>query len=118
MRRNKSQFKQSLVDKLNWSRNDSKKFWKLLDKFEKRKDDGIFKEYISEYRWVNHFKSILQNQDNNEPLPTNTSQAGPLDYEISDEELKLSAYILKPGKATGYDSISNEMISCLLDVNP
>ena len=106
------------MEKLKWSRNDSKKFWKLLDKFEKRKDNGIFKECISGDRWVDHFKSILQNQNNNGTLPQNTSPVGHLDYEICDEELKLSAYILKSGKATGYDCISYEMISCLLEVSP
>ena len=114
---NKSHFKQNLVNKLDWSRNDSNKFWKLLDDFEKRKNDEIFKQCISEDRWVNHFKSILQNTKN-DPLPNNTSPMGPLDYEVSDEELMLSAYILKPGKATGYDCISNEMINCLFGLNP
>ena len=43
---------------------------------------------------------------------------GPLDYEISEEELRLGAYILKNGKAPGHDRISNEMLDCLLEVKP
>ena len=52
------------------------------------------------------------------PLPENTMEEGPLDYPISDEEIKLGAYILRQGKSPGHDSISNEMISCLLEVKP
>ena len=118
VRRKKSQYKTALVQKMEWSRKDSKNFWKLLDKFEKQKDDGVFKECISGERWVNHYKSILQSQNNDNELPRNSCLEGPLDYEISKEELEMSAYILKPGKATGYDCISNEMISCLFEVNP
>ena len=117
VKRKKSQYKQELVQKMEWSRKDSKVFWKLFDKFEKRNDDEIFKECISGDRWVNHFKSILQNENSNGQLPQNTSPEGPLDFEISEEELKLCSYILKSGKATGHDCISNEMISCLLEVN-
>ena len=41
-----------------------------------------------------------------------------MDYIITHEELKQAAHILKPGKATGIDRISNEMISCLLTNYP
>ena len=50
--------------------------------------------------------------------PQNTSNTGPLDCEISLEEIKLGAYILRKGKAPGYDRISNEMLSCLLKTRP
>ena len=43
---------------------------------------------------------------------------GPLDYNIKLEEMLKASYILKYNKATGYDSLSNEMIKCLLDINP
>ena len=117
VKRNKSRFKQTLVGKLEWSKNDSKTFWITLDKLEKKRDNEHFKECIFGVTWVNHFKSILQNQSNADLIPPNNSPSGPLDYEISEEELKLSAYILKSGKASGYDCISYEMISCLLETN-
>ena len=43
---------------------------------------------------------------------------GPLDYNISLEELKNASGILQPGKALGIDSISNEMIQSLLQCHP
>ena len=61
---------------------------------------------------------IFQAPGRNEPLPKNTTRTGVLDHDITDEELKLGAYILRNGKATGHDSISNEMLSCLLEVRP
>ena len=51
-------------------------------------------------------------------LPDNNAEAGPLDFEISKEELEMCAYILKNGKSPGYDIISYEMLSCLMKVNP
>ena len=115
---NKIAYKNKLIEQMNYSKKDSKKFWKILDKMEQKPDDVFFKRSISEQRWTAHFKTIFQSPNGKTPLPENTSERGPLDYEISDEEIKLGAYILKNGKAPGHDSISNEMLSCLLEVNP
>ena len=51
------------------SKKDGKAFWNILDKFEKKVGDGIFKECISGDSWVNHFKSLLQCQkiENTQP---------------------------------------------------
>ena len=46
-----------------------------------------------------------------------TPNIGSLDYEISFEEIKFGAYILRNGKVAGYDRISNEMLSCLLNTS-
>jgi len=51
-------------------------------------------------------------------LPLNTRQNGPLDGEITSEEIETATYILKPDKSPGIDNIPNEMISCLLEINP
>ena len=104
--------------KMQQSKKDSKKFWKLLDKMEKRSDDTVFKQGISNQRWVSHFKSIFHKPDCDTPLPPNTSTAGLLDGEISMEEISLAAYILRNGKCPGFDSVSNEMLQCLLRVRP
>ena len=106
------------MDEMKQSKNDSKKFWKLLDKFEKRNDDTIFKQGIKDHRWVSHFKSIFQNPSADKPLPRNTAELGELDQDISIEELKIGAYVLRLGKSPGFDSISNEMLLCLLEVRP
>ena len=43
---------------------------------------------------------------------------GPLDFDITLAELNEASYILKKGKSSGIDGISNEMLSCLLEVRP
>ena len=119
IRSNKIKFKNGILDQMKQSKSDSKKFWKLLDKLEKRKDDSIFKQGISNHRWVSHFQSIFQNSENEHALPkNNTENNGTLDREISDEEMKLASYILRNGKAPGFDSISNEMLQCFLEFRP
>ena len=64
-------------------------------------------------QWVSHFKTIFQGPSGDDPLPQNTAETGILDRDISDEELKLEAYILRNEKVPGHDTISNEMLSCL-----
>ena len=34
------------------------------------------------------------------------------------EELNEAEYVLRPDKLTGYDSLSNEIIKCLIETNP
>ena len=118
VRENKTKYKNDLMSKMQQSRKDSKKFWDLLDKMEKRSDDTAFKQGISNQRWISHFKSIFHKSDCNTTLPPNTSAAGVLDGEISTEEIFLAAYILRNGKCPGFDSISNEMLQCLLKARP
>ena len=71
---------------------------------------------ISPGVFVKHFQSILSTSTQIDI--SDEDSAGPLDYVITHEELKQAAHILKPGKATGIDRISNEMISCLLTYYP
>ena len=118
VKRNKMKFKDGLLQEMNWKKKDAKTFWKLLDKLDQKQGDDILKENISPNRWVSHFKEVLYNTNTPKSLPKNTREERPLGFPISDEEIKLGTYILRQGKAPGYDSISNEMISCLLDTNP
>ena len=67
---------------------------------------------------MGHFKNLLNNQNDSTPLPGNTKERGPLDHDITDSEIALGSYILRAGKSSGYDRISNEMISCLLEISP
>ena len=46
VRENKTKYKNDLMSKMQQSRKDSKKFWDLLDKMEKRSDDTAFKQGI------------------------------------------------------------------------
>ena len=84
---------------------------------EQKEDDTIFKRGISNHRWVSHFRSIFHDPGN-QPLPKNTKLAGELDRDITDTEMKLAAYILRNGKASGFDAVSNEMLQCFLEIRP
>ena len=103
---------------MNHSKKDSKKFWKLLDQLERKQNDTLFKQNISDKKWISHFKAVFQGSDGTHILPKNTARIGALDYEITKEEIKLSAYVLRNGKASGYDRISNEMLICLFEERP
>ena len=76
-----------------------------------------FKTHIPGKRWNEHFKEVLSNNDVNS-VPADFLENGVLDYLITIEEIKKAAYILKLNKASGYDSVSNEMILSLLAVKP
>ena len=93
---------------------DTKKYWKLLDKFSPRQE---YKgNNINGIQWVNHFKSLFNDSNSNE-IPYTTDR-GHLDYEITAEELMDSSSILKAGKAPGLDNVLNEMISSSLNYYP
>lgn len=118
VKNNKLAYKNQLMDQMKQSKNDSKKFWRLLDKLEKRSNDTDFKQGIRDQRWVSHFKSIFYNPNADKPFPRNSAEQGELDQNISLQELKLGAYVLRLGKSPGFDSISNEMLLCLLEARP
>ena len=50
--------------------------------------------------------------------PNKTKEKGQLDYQITRVEIKLGAYILHNGIATGHDSISNEILMSPLNIQP
>ena len=116
----KSEYKDTILQKMKWSNKKSKLFWKLLDKLRHNQNDQSFIAGISGERWVKHFSNVLQNKGalDEKRLPTNTTPVGPLDSEITTEEIKLASYILKNGKSPGIDNISNKMLSSLLEVKP
>ena len=64
-----------------------------------------------------HFKSILNSKRNLE-IPSESSKIGKLDYPFSSEELENATKSLKPGKASGIDDLSNEMIQAFFEIYP
>ena len=117
IKKKKEEYKLKIITEMQMKKGDQKKFWKLLEKLKHPKND-IFKNTISGNRWNEHFKGILRDNSREINYPPNSSDSGPLDEEITIEELHEASYILKPNKSCGYDSISNEMILCLLEVQP
>ena len=117
IKRKKSQYKSNIIQGMSFGKKDQKMFWKLLDKLSGSTKD-LFQDSISSERWQGHFKGVLRDDSREINYPLNTTKVGPLDYEITIEELKKASYVLKPNKASGYDSISNEMIGSLLELQP
>ena len=91
-----------------------KEFWKMLKKISPNKPDLV---EISPGTFAKHFQSILTTNTPIEDTPADRER-GSLDYKITPEEVKGASSMLKPGKATGIDCISNEMISSLLTNYP
>ena len=89
-----------------------------MGKLDYKQGDEILKENIPIKKWKNYFQKTLNGPTDVAPLPENTKDDGPLDFPITDEKLKQGMYILKRGKASGYDSVPYEMISCVLQTNP
>ena len=114
--RKKNEYKLNILKDMHLKKGDQKAFWRLLDKLEPpcKNNDSIYS--ISGGKWKRHFKSLLQSNRQLE-YPPNFIEPGPLDYIITPEELSNASYVLKSNKATGFDSISNEMIICLLEAN-
>ena len=118
VKKKKADYKSKIMEDMKLKRNDQRIFWKLLDKLQScRKTDSSISK-ISGEKWKNHFKSILQSKRNKIDIPPASLELGPLDYEINVEEMLKASYILKTNKAVGYDAICNEMIKCLIEINP
>ena len=113
----KKKYKQNIMNQMTCNRHDSRNFWKLLNKLGTKKNDSIFTKGISGNRWKTHFQTLFTKTDNFS-IPNCSITNGPLDYDITSEELDEGSYILRPGKSTGIDGVSNEMILCLLKTHP
>ncbi len=116
VRKKKRQHKKRTLNEMEkCSNTDQKKYWKLLKQLEQK--DKSTTQYVSPRNLFDHFKSIL-NSKRNLKMPPNSTKIGKLDYPFTSEELEKSKKSLKRGKATGLDTLSNEMISCFLELYP
>ena len=106
-----------IIKEMNLKKRDQKFYWKLPGKLQSQKND-VFKQLIPGEKWNNHFKNILINKQRTSEFPSDSLEPGSLDYPITENELNEASYIIRPGKASGYDSVSNEMILGLIEVNP
>ena len=97
------------------SKGKQKAYWKLLKKLDKKSDNN---ECVPNQKLVDHFKDMLHNDDAPNISKTEEIPTGPLDQEITMDELKTASKVLKPGKQPGIDIIANEMISPLIEKYP
>ena len=114
----KNEYKLKIVDDMNLTGKNQKYFWRLLDKLDGSPHDSLFKDGISGKRWIKHFNTVLRDENREISYPADSAELGPLDYRITRSELDEASYVLRPDKSTGYDSLSNEMIKCLVESNP
>ena len=113
----KRKYKDDIINQMNGNRKSLRFFWKLLDKLNVKNSEKEFKKGISGNRWKSHFESLFSKSDEIK-IPDSHDTTGPLDYDITLEELNEASYILRPGKSTGKDGILNEMLLCLLKTHP
>ena len=117
IRKKKRVYKKGVLHKMNLNKKNGKIFWKLLEKLDLNKTDKNFLTSIPMNKWTKHFRNILKGSK--EPIyPYDCIDVGPLDFTITLEEMQDAAYILRTGKACGIDSISNEMLKCVLENKP
>ena len=95
---------------------ESKKFWNSLKRLNNEREPD-YVSCISKESWVDHFRKI-RTTDINPTYPPDDTSEGPLDFEISEEELDDSSYVLKNGKKCGIDLISYEILKCIREYNP
>ena len=95
---------------------ESKKFWNSLRSLNNEKEPDYI-SCISPQSWVEHFKKV-RTADTDPSYPPDDTSEGPLDYEISDEELDDASGVLKNGKKCGIDLISYEILKCIRDFSP
>ena len=93
----------------------SKHFWDLLGKLNPKKEQNS--GHISSETFVGHFKNILTSK-REVYIPNDSPEKGELDLHFSVDELYKACSILKPGKATGIDNVSNEMITLFVKNYP
>ena len=107
--------KQKITEKLSQTHSSQSEFWKTLDKLSDKREKTA--SYVSHLSMSNHFKNLL-NTPESICVPPKCFERGPVDDKISLDELKKATGILKPGKAVAIDNLSNEMLSCLVEVCP
>ena len=89
-----------------------KYFWRLLDKLDGSPHDSLFKDGISAKRWIEHFKTVLRDENREISYPADSAELGPLDYRITRSELNEASYVLRPDKSTGQPVKRNDKMPC------
>ena len=87
-KRKKIAYKKSIIEKMHLTKaGEIKQFWKLLNKLDLDKMNTRNAAVdISPKEWMDHYTDLLQSASNGK-IPDNTEDSGPLDYEITMEEI-------------------------------
>ena len=120
VKRIKRQHEQSIINKLtSLEKADPQKFWHLFNQL-KDLDRAHKSNPITPSEWVSHFENLLNIEPNIENslkqrvdrmLNSNACNLfNELNFKITLKELSQAASLLKKGKSSGTDGITNEMI--------
>ena len=116
VRQKKRNYKQSIIDNMkNDEENDKNTFWDYFNKLDDKKKSNL--TCASSSSFYNHFKATF-NSKRPLKMPEDSNEIGKLDHPFTPDELKKGRGILKKGKATGLDNLSNEMLGCFTDSYP
>ena len=118
IKRKKRAHKTFLINKLTNERlnKQQKEFWKTLEKINPKSDKNS-PRVVQADALVTHFKATLTSK-HRVILPSDSNERGNLDHHFTPNELKQGCKILKAGKSTGIDNLSNEMLECLVSKYP
>ena len=94
---------------------DQKRYWKLVRQLNQNEVKNS--QYVSPNNLTEHFKSILKSKRQLK-IPQDSTKTGKLDYPFTLEELEIASKSMKPGKASGIDNLSNEMICAFFETYP
>ena len=100
------------------SKSNGKEFWKILNRFLKKKED---KNDISLESLYEHFKNLnVDNSPSDDDIDINLSNLTPemevlLNSHITEDEIRSVVQKLKNGKSAGLDDVLNEYIKYTLD---
>jgi hypothetical protein len=127
MKQTKYIYKQRLSEKLEFaSENDPKTYWKLLEALKHSENDNKTSgSPISPDEWHTHFETLFKQHPPNNSVHEaqilreleqreNEKVFNELSFQITSDEIKVAAKHLKAGKASGPDSLSNEIIKASL----
>ena len=127
IKKQKIKEKNEIINKINdlQDKNPSS-FWALINKIKEKKesqeaiDPQIFFDHFKDLHATKHSKNFDDNfaKQIEEEIKSNSEQIHimDLDKEISLKEIITATKSLKNKKASGFDSISNEMIKCSINV--
>ena len=105
IKKNKVEYKQSIIGEMHLNKKTNpKRFWNLLNKISVTGNLGSQHSNISISSWVNHFQDLLS-REVTQLKKTACNEIGPLDFEITLEEIEVASKILKAGKSPGLDTI-------------
>lgn len=114
LRKSKRDFQLNKLEKMTSKSSGTKNYWRQFDSLRGNKDHDVSCLNPAEAR--KHFSALF---NSGSPLPSSKKlDKGPLDYELTLDELSIASKNLLSGKSCGIDGINNEILSLLFQLYP